>query len=49
MPRLDFTPRVGPFRFNAKMGMGCWSALGWLFLAAMAVLCCCGGFIVTFS
>lgn len=41
MPRMDFTPRIGPFRFTARMGIGFWSVTGAIGIIGMC--CCCGG------
>ncbi len=41
MPKLDFNPRLGPFRFTAGMGVGFWSVLG--ILGLFVLCCCCGG------
>lgn len=41
MPKLDFVPKFGPFRFTAGIGQGFWSVLGLLFLLFM-MCCCCG-------
>jgi len=41
MAKLDFVPKVGPFRFTAGVGPGCWSVLGLLFVL-FVVCCCCG-------
>ncbi len=42
MAKLDFVPKVGPFRFTAGVGQGCFSVLGIVGLI-LFVLCCCGG------
>lgn len=46
MAKLDFVPKVGPFRFTAGVGQGCFSALGIVGII-LIILCCCGGLFFT--